>query len=353
MRYAKPLRLALAWMAARWAEQGSGRPFSLTEVAAHEGGLFFAYCELLAESAPHPARAVSTVCSAVNKLLERHRLHPVARDQVDFVELRKELRQRDSPAKDSTLDLRPTEAQSIIREWGFAVSARTRPGHKRRRLSVYCYRRWVALLCGLGIAVLGRWDDLSWLQANSVTFAREGELRCFSVCFTHRKNVQLNTPEWVTVVEAPGDRHCVYRLMVAVFGEAFDLVVDTDAASWSPPPDFRRRFLFPQFAVQYCWRRYLYNPNMVWGVNRAKYYQFLKQFKHALREVLRFDEPTVRQYGLSSLRSGGDTWLESLGVSKESRMLVGHWATGAVESRYVRLSALDHARRRRQWRCVI
>lgn len=353
LRYAKPLQDALGWMAEHWARQRSGRPFSLKEVAEHDGALLFAYCESIAESRPRPSRAVATVCSAVDGLLERNLLLPVARKQPDFVALRKALRLRDSAAADSTMNLRPEAAKKIVREWGFAVSALTRPGRKRRRLSVYRYRRWVALLCGLGVAVLGRWDDLSWLQVNSVFFAREGALRCFSVCLTHRKNVQLNTPEWVTVVEDPVDRHCVYRLVVAMFEEEFGLVVDTEAFSWEPPQDFRRRFLFPQFAVQHCWKRELYNPDMVWFAGRGKYFQFLTQFKNALREVLGFDKATVRQYGLSSLRSGGDTWLEALGVSKESRMLVGHWATGAVEARYVRLSALDHARKRRRWKCVI
>ena len=167
-----------------------------------------------------------------------------------------------------------------------------------------------------------------------------------SLCFTHRKNVQLNTPEWVAMVDVDGDSACAYRPLVALLKDEFGWHVDINAPRWSPPADAAQRFLFPRFEPQQCNDCFDFNPAPKWDKRAsASYATLLTQFRHMLREVLGFDQPTADAYDLSSFRSGGDTFLASRGVSKEDRMLAGHWATVSMEARYNRLTALEHARR--------
>ena len=339
-----------------WGRQPQAGAFSLQTVADHDGALFLAYCEHLADSHASPSRAVSTVRSAVNGLLSRHGLPRVANGML-FADLQRDLDIGDSPAPRRTIDLPPLEARAIMRGFGFGLDQRGRPAMAVgrgvvRRWSSYCYRRWVALLAGLGVATLGRFDDLTWIQANSVIFGREASLRFVSVCFTHRKNVQRNTPEWATIPEVPGDPHCVYRLLVAVFRLDFDLRVDTDASSWRPPPQWGRRFLFPRVLPARSRSRAGYDPELSWG-SRARGAQYRTQLRRALQECVGLERGASLAYGLSSMRSGGDSFLARQGVSQEDRMVAGHWATGAVELGYIRRTALEHARQRLRWGCAL
>ena len=77
------------------------------------------------------------------------------------------------------------------------------------------------------------------------------------------------------------------------------------------------------------------------------------QLRHAMREVVGLSKADAEEYGVSSLRSGGDTFLEQQGVPKEARMVAGHWATGSVEARYLRITALQHAQRRLAANCAV
>ena len=45
-------------------------------------------------------------------------------------------------------------------------------------------------------------------------------------------------------------------------------------------------------------------------------------------------KPQAAEYGLQSMRSGGDTWLYEKGASQAVRMAVGDWKTPGVEASY-------------------
>ena len=107
-------------------------------------------------------------------------------------------------------------------QWGFGLAESGAPAFSVDAATcTACYWRdtpyqlWLALAVRLGMETVARMGDLSFITADSVTFAREGDVRVLSVCFTHKKQNQQNTPVWVHVPNS-GSPWCAYRLMVHV-----------------------------------------------------------------------------------------------------------------------------------------
>ena len=50
-------------------------------------------------------------------------------------------------------------------------------------------------------------------------------------------------------------------------------------------------------------------------------------------------EAQAIEYGLQSMRSGGDTWLFLKSASQAVRMAIGDWETPEVEAGYLRVAA--------------
>ena len=59
---------------------------------------------------------------------------------------------------------------------------------------------------------------------------------------------------------------------------------------------------------------------------------------YAIRECCGMSKPQAAEYGLQSMRSGGDTWLYEKGASQAVRMAVGDWKTPGVEAGYLRIA---------------
>jgi hypothetical protein len=55
-----------------------------------------------------------------------------------------------------------------------------------------------------------------------------------------------------------------------------------------------------------------------------------------LKQCCGIDGSNTREFGMHSLRSGGDTHLFKQGFSQEMRMDIGVWATNLVERGYLR-----------------
>ena len=138
-------------------------------------------------------------------------------------------------------------------------------------------RSWVALLVRLGLETLPRFDDLSFVTARSVKFAREGGVRVLSVCFTHEEQDRSSIPVSVHVFDS-GSPYCAYRLMVHTLAGQCGLVPGIDDPLWVFPATGSvgdlgsgAGSLFPRLT---CGRssphtRFQYDPAMDWSARAA------------------------------------------------------------------------------------
>ena len=79
-------------------------------------------------------------------------------------------------------------------------------------------------------------------------------------------------------------------------------------------------------------------------VGRAGYRHHLDMMRRALRECCGYTADVTKEFGLQSLRRGGDTALFESGATQEQRQLLGMWRTADVELSYIGFDARQHLR---------
>ena len=72
------------------------------------------------------------------------------------------------------------------------------------------------------------------------------------------------------------------------------------------------------------------------SLTKKDYNTYLGRFRAALHQCCGFSKAVCREFGLHSLRSGGDTHLYNIGLPASVRMEIGQWATPTVERGYLR-----------------
>ena len=329
--HAAPLRRALAWMRTEWANQHTGQPFSASVVASQGGVLAAAYLRHLADAseARDVPAAVAAASTAINQWLAARQLPPVANSRLASA-LRERLRRERSTVRRQTPGLTAAEARTIWCSWGFR-GARS-------------YMRWTALAAALGVAVLGRFDTLSWIALSAVEFQYVDGLRLVSICLTKAKNCQTGQPLWIDIPEVPNDRHCLYWLVVAVLRAELDVTVPRRARLFVPSATGGGLgLLFPAWGASTANHRHRFDPPMD-RTRRASTAAYRRQLVNAVDEVLHVPRAQAESFGMSSLRSGGDTHLRRAGLAQWERCELGRWATPSVEDGYDRRQAVEHAR---------
>ena len=329
--HAAPLRRALDWMRTEWANQGTGQPFSAQVVAAQDGVLASAYLRHLADvsAARDVAAAVASASTAINRWLAARQQPPVANSPLPAA-LRERLRREHSAVRRQTPGLSAAEARAIWTAWGFRGTR--------------SYMRWTALAAALGVALLGRFDTLSWVALSGVEFQYVDGLRLVSICLTKAKNRQTDQPLWIDIPAIPHDDQCLYWLVVAVFRAELRTAVPRRARFFAPTVSGGGRgLLFPAWGTSTCNHRHRFDPPMDWS-HRACTSTYRRQLVNAVHEVLHLPREQAERFGMSSLRSGGDTHLRRAGLAQWERCELGRWATPAVEDGYDRRRAVEHAR---------
>ena len=71
-------------------------------------------------------------------------------------------------------------------------------------------------------------------------------------------------------------------------------------------------------------------------IGRDAYKKYLVRFKDALRDCCGMTDEAVREFGMHSMRVGGDTWLFKNGVDDAGRQRMGGWASAFSEKTYIR-----------------
>lgn len=328
--YAAPLRRALDWMRAEWQRQATATPFSAQAVAAHGGVLASSYLRHLADTttARDVSAAVASASTAINRWLGARRQPPVANAALPSA-LRERLRREEGVARRQTPGLAAGEARAIWMNWGF---------HGFRS-----YMRWTALAAALGVAVLGRFDTLSWITVTGLEFQYVDGIRLVSVCLTKAKNSQTGSPLWLDIPAVPGDSHSLYWLMVEVLRAELRIRVPLRQRVFRPAVSDGLGLLFPAWGASRQNHRHRFDPPMD-RTRRASTAAYRRQLVNAVEEVLRVPRQQAQRFGMSSLRSGGDTHLRRLQIPQWERCELGRWATPGVEDGYDRRAAVEHAR---------
>ena len=353
------VRRAMTWMQAQWLLQLTRRPFTLTVVAKHPD-LLLAYLRHLADTSTHKQlhKHIKDVRSAMNGLLHRSGFPKVA-NLPAMQKLSARLSKSHSPAVKKTKAFTPKQTIAISMQWGFGYCQDLSPacsGSLSVGLRYWCktpYRLWVALAVRLGMETLTRFDDLSYITARSIRFARDAAdgTRALSMCFTHRKQNQANTPVWVHVPDS-GSPYCAYRLMAHALGSQCGIVPDLNAPLWFFPAapaaaglGSGKGFLFPRFLSSpgaFC-SRWNYDPVMSWA-SRAPTAAYCAQIQNAVVEVFGLARDLADAYGTRSMRAGGNTALLAANVGASERRDIGFWASEECERLYLRISAVGRAR---------
>ena len=330
--WSAPLRRALEWMETQWGLQGTGHPFSAAEAAAHGGVLVTSYLRHLEDTtaSANVYAAVSAASTAINQWLQARNQAAVGNNPTASAQ-RDRLRREHSHQPRQTPGLGIRAVCRVSCAWGFD--------------SAYAYQQFTALALMLGTAVLGRFDTLSWVTLGGVCFQYVDGLRLVSICLTKAKNRQTGLPLWIDIPAVPGEDYCLYMLIVHVLRQQYAVRVPQRRRFFSTASSGRGLgLLFP------CWgasalgnHRHRFNPVMDWS-RRAQTAMYRRQLVNAVCEILRVPRTFAQQFGMSSLRSSGDTHLRRHHVDQWEHCEFGRWATAAVEERYDRRAAVEHAR---------
>lgn len=156
-------------------------------------------------------------------------------------------------------------------------------------------------------------------------------------CLPRRKNNQ-HKPELVAFADRGGKgslfklfrRHCA-----AVAGKEMPVTgrcMDVD------------RFVFrgiqkPAGASGHSWngkRKDALELESVYPIGKKTYKKYLHRFKWALKDVCLLTPTAIKEFGMHSLRVGGDTWLFENNMPDEVRQRMGGWAHAFSEKGYIR-----------------
>ena len=204
------------------------------------------------------------------------------------------------------------------------------------------WRRSVAIMVAIGFVALGRFSDTVLVHTRFIYWCPEG---CVLIVMRRKTNQHCVPTLWPVAetgrVDAAGRP-------VSLVARLRRLVLDlTDARppveGWPDPKVGRHGFLLrdisPISGARHPGRiRYALSRRCERPLGRRGYRHYLDRFRDGLRECCGMSKPQAAEYGLQSMRSGGDTWLYEKGASQAVRMAVGDWKTPGVEAGYLRIA---------------
>ena len=198
------------------------------------------------------------------------------------------------------------------------------------KASAGAVKRMIACVIGIGFQCLLRWADMALIHITGIYWYHDG---CVIV-LPRRKNNQ-HTPELVAFADRGGKAslfktfkaHCeaVAGRKMPIEGRCMDV----------------NRFVF---------RRINHTSGRTWNehrndvlemenelpIGRNTYSKYVVRFKYALKSVCGLTKEALEQFGMHSLRVGGDTWLFKANMPDHVRQRMGGWASAFSEKTYIR-----------------
>jgi len=210
------------------------------------------------------------------------------------------------------------EVRAILRMWGTSKDA---------------VKRMMAICVGVGFQCLLRWADMALVHLKGIFWYSDG---CV-FALPRRKNNQYK-PELVALA-CTGAEGSLFKL----FRAHCELVAGKPMPMNDICGDVSRHVFRgirkPAGASGHTWqdkRIDALEMDSERPITRSDYGKYLVRFRAALKQCCGLTKEAQKQFGLHSMRVGGDTWLFDNGVPEEVRMRMGGWATAFSERTYIR-----------------
>ena len=194
--------------------------------------------------------------------------------------------------------------------------------------------RCVAVFVKIAFLRCLRWADAMVVMANAIyRMGKHGAL----ICIPRRKNAQYTT-EWFPLPDT-GSKTCAVRQLRELMT---DLGFVVPKQGWGK----EKRFIFPEFTSKrgksHPGKQEFTYYDGYFACGKRAYPKWNRLFRKGLGDNCGIkDKDEQKEYGLQSMRSGGDTHLWNKGVSAEERRDIGGWATPSVERSYLRKRLKD------------
>ena len=205
-------------------------------------------------------------------------------------------------------------------------------------------KRMISLAISISFLALLRFSDLAGISVGGIYFfpgVKEGAKQrpggCM-ICIPVRKNSQIE-PSWVMVADTGHPFGIMARLRAMLVHLGYTVpergFIDSD------------KFLFRDVTLldghnHRHTRQDIISGDGVRSLTVKGYRHYLSRFRLALQECCNIPKAMAnRDFGFHSMRSGGNTHLFKLGVTKQMRKDIGQWATDIVETGYLRIMVQD------------
>jgi hypothetical protein len=190
-------------------------------------------------------------------------------------------------------------------------------------------KRMIACVIGIGFQCLLRWADMALIHISGIYWYPDG---CVLV-LPRRKNNQ-HSPELVAFADR-GGKGSLFQSFRAHCG----LVAGQDM-----PTEGRcivDRFVFRGINHEggHSWngkRKDVLEMESERPIGRKTYAKYVRCFRYALEVVCGLSEGALKEFGMYSLRVGGDTWLFKANMPGDVRQRMGGWASAFSEKTYIR-----------------
>ena len=194
-------------------------------------------------------------------------------------------------------------------------------------------KRMMACVVGLGFQCLLRWADMALIHIDAIYWYTDG---CV-FALPRRKNAQ-HKPELVAFADTGGEGS-LFKVFRAHCESVAGQAMPREGQSSGTNRFAFRQIVKPTGASGHTWsgkRCDMMDKDSVRPINRSAYKKYLVRFKDALVECCGMTRPAVAEFGMHSMRVGGDTWLFENNMPASVRMRMGGWASAFSEKTYIR-----------------
>ena len=199
-------------------------------------------------------------------------------------------------------------------------------------------KRMIACVVGLAFQCLLRWADLALIHVQGIFWYPDG---CV-FALPRRKNAQ-HKPELVAFADT-GKDGSLFKMFRAHCEQVAGRKMPREGRCTAADRFVFRDITKPAVTekrprVGYTWkhkRMDVLEMESNRPIGRSAYKKYLVRFREALEDCCGMTEAAIKEFGMHSMRVGGDTWLFQNNMPQDVRQRMGGWASAFSEKTYIR-----------------
>jgi hypothetical protein len=278
-------------------------------------------CAMWAFESSTTVGAVTTMVRAVRMAMRLNRIE-IQDEFLSSMVISVARRQRALPVR-KRAGVTFEEARRILRAWATDKTATA---------------KWfIALAVAVGFSCLLRYSDIALIRIDAIYWmGRDG---C-AIFIPRRKNLQFGQGSWLILLNRKGsdgaeDPFSVFNRLRGLLAR-----LRCPAEEGFCGVKHVREYLFRDVGGLTGHTHAHKRMDVWWGgefpIAKAAYGHYLTRFREALRQCCGYSQADAKEFGMQSMRSGGNTHLFHEGLTQEQRMGLGSWMTPRVEMGYLR-----------------